>query len=52
MLSIARFLCIVCTKMKENKYVTHQETPNTELQAPDLGQAYIYIYGMLRGKTG
>ena len=29
------FLCI-----KRNKYVTHQQTTTTELQAPDLGQAH------------
>ena len=28
--------------MNENKYVTHQQTTTTELQAPDLGQAHTF----------
>ena len=26
----------------KNKYVTHQQTTTTALQAPDLGQAHTY----------
>ena len=29
-------------KRTKNKYVTHQQTTTTELQAPDLGQAHTY----------